>query len=395
MAAPIPVEPPASSAPARLGAPLGPPAAVGPCARIDHGALVHNLDVVRRLAPHSRIWAVIKADAYGHGLVAVARTLHAADGLAVARVGEAIALREAGIDRPLLVLEGPGSEEELMAAVRHRIQLAVHWPGQLAWIEGYAGPNGRGAGREDGREPLGLWLKVDTGMHRLGFAPDVVPQALARLESCRAVRVAGLMTHLANADTPEDPLSEEQCRRLSRLVAGRDLALSIGNSAGILAVPAARTHWVRPGIMLYGASPLAGHTASELGLRPVMTLTTQLIAVQHLRRGAAVGYGGTWRCPEAMPVGVAAVGYADGYPRHTPTGTPVLVRGRPCPLVGRVSMDMIHLDLRPVPDARPGDAVTLWGEGLPVDLVAERAGTIAYELLCRVTPRVPREQARA
>jgi alanine racemase len=200
------------------------------------------------------------------------------------------------------------------------------------------------------------------------------------------------MTHLANADTPQDPLSEDQCARLRALSSDRRLALSIGNSAGVLAVTGSRTDWVRPGIMLYGASPLADRSASDLGLRPVMTLATQLIAVQRLRRGDAIGYGGTWCCPEDMPVGIAAVGYADGYPRHAPPGTPVLVRGERCALVGRVSMDMIHLDLRALADPRPGDPVTLWGEGLGVEEVAARAGTISYELLCRVTPRVPRDR---
>jgi alanine racemase len=360
---------------------------IGPRARIDLAALVHNLAVVRRFAPHSRIWAVIKADAYGHGMVAVARALQGADGLAVARVAEAIALREAGIDRSLLVLEGAASRGEMLAAARHGVQLAVHREGQVPWVQDCAGL--------DRAAPLGLWVKVDTGMHRLGLDPMAVPQVLSRLAACPGARVLGLMTHLANADVPEDPLSEAQCSRLQALAADGGLALSVGNSAGVLAVAASRTDWVRPGIMLYGASPLAGQSAASLGLRPVMTLATQLIAVQHLKRGDAIGYGGTWCCPEDMPVGIAAAGYADGYPRHAPPGTPVLVRGRPCPLVGRVSMDMIHLDLRPLPGARPGDSVTLWGEGLPVEEVAGRAGTISYELLCRVTPRVPREQVPA
>lgn len=366
---------------------IGSAIATGPRARIDLAALAHNLGVARRFAPGSRVWAVIKADAYGHGMVAAARALHGADGLALARVAEAVALREAGIDRPLLVLEGAGSRGEMLAAACHGVQLAVHREGQVPWVEECAGL--------EGRAPLGLWVKVDTGMHRLGLDPAAVPPVLARLGACPGARVLGLMTHLANADTPEDPVSADQCRRLHDLAAGRGLALSIGNSAGILAVAASRTHWVRPGIMLYGASPLPDRSAADLGLRPVMTLGTQLIAVQHLRAGDAIGYGGTWRCPEDMPLGVAAVGYADGYPRHAPAGTPVLVRGRRCPLVGRVSMDMIHLDLRPLPEARPGDPVTLWGEGLPVEEVAGRAGTISYELLCRVTPRVPREQVTA
>jgi alanine racemase len=363
------------------------PSSVGPIARIDLNALAHNLGVVRREAPQSWVWAVIKADAYGHGMAAAARALHAADGLAVARVGEALELREAGIDRPLLVLEGAGSPVELQASVRLGIQVAVHREGQVAWVEG-----------RDGSAkplPLGLWVKVDTGMHRLGLAPAAVPAILERLSRCPGVRVLGLMTHLANADDPADPLSAAQCEIMGRLAAETGLPLSIGNSAGILAVPASRAEWIRPGIMLYGASPFPDRSAASLGLQPAMTLVTQLIAVQNLKRGDAVGYGQTWACPEDMPVGIAAVGYGDGYPRHAPSGTPVLVRGTRCPLVGRVSMDMITLDLRPLPDARPGDPVTLWGQGLPADEIATQAGTIAYELFCRVTPRVPRELVAA
>jgi len=231
-------------------------------------------------------------------------------------------------------------------------------------------------------------------MCRLGVAADRAP-GLGAAARANGVDIAGLMTHLANADDPSDPLSAAQCALLRQVAADTGLPLSIGNSAGILAVPESRADWVRPGIMLYGTSPFHDRSAASLGLQPVMTLVTQLIAVQRLKRGDAVGYGQTWACPEDMPVGIAAVGYADGYPRHAPSGTPVLVRGVRCPLIGRVSMDMIHVDLRPLPDARPGDPVTLWGQGLPVDEVAARAGTISYELLCRVTPRVPREQVAA
>ncbi|MEA3278068.1 MAG: alanine racemase, partial [Pseudomonadota bacterium] len=236
---------------------------------------------------------------------------------------------------------------------------------------------------------LRIWIKVDTGMRRLGFLPEAVPGFIARLS--RNPRVAGppaLMTHLANADDPQDGLSSLQCRRLRALVRGGRGVLSIGNSAGILAHPLSRTDWVRPGIMLYGASPLTDRSADELGLTPVMTLQSRLIAVRALRRGDAIGYGGTYVCEEDMPVGVVAVGYGDGYPRHAPSGTPVVIRGRRVPLVGRVSMDMISIDLRGVPDAALGDSVTLWGQGLPAGEIAAGAGTIAYELFCRITTRV-------
>jgi len=292
-----------------------------------------------------------------------------------------VRLREAGVSGPVLVLEGAVFADELAAAAEHGLELTLHQSEQVALFEQVRLPR-----------PMRVWIKVDSGMHRLGFAPHVVSDLIARLEYSPGVEgLPGLMTHLANADDPRDGLTALQCDRLRALDPTARHTLRIGNSAGILAFPAARTHWVRPGIMLYGSSPLIGRTAAELGLRPVMTLETRLIAVQHLQRGDAIGYGGTYLCPRDMPVGVAAIGYGDGYPRHAPDGTPVLVCGRRAPLVGRVSMDMINIDLRSVPDAAVGDPVTLWGEHLPVDEIAERAGTISYELLCHVTARVQME----
>ncbi len=344
---------------------------------IDHGALRHNLRRVRHYAPRSRVLAVIKANAYGHGMLEVAHSLSEADGFAVARLEEGIRLREASIRKPILILGGVQSGGELVAAARHALELVVHEPGQIALLE-----------REPLSPPPRIWLKVDTGMHRLGILPEAVPEALARLRACGAVQgPPRLLTHLANADTPEDPLTEHQCQTLRRLAGSEGGELCIGNSAGLVAFPASRTHWVRPGIMLYGASPFAHTSAADHGLRPVMTLRSALIAVRRCRRGDPVGYGGTYVCPEDMPVGVAAMGYGDGYPRQAPSGTPVLVRGHRVPLIGRVSMDLISLDLRGLPQAQVGDPVTLWGEDLPVDEVARAAGTIAYELLCRLGPR--------
>jgi len=352
-----------------------------PRAVIDHSALRHNLALVRRRAPDSRIWAVVKANAYGHGMAPVATTLEAADGLAVARVEEGVRLREAGIARPILVLEGVLFEDELAVARKLGLELALHQPGQIALLE-----------RTRTARPLRVWVKVDTGMHRLGFDPEAALALLARLDADPGVeKPVGLMTHLAQADDTGDPLTPLQCERLRALDPAAKYPLSIGNSAGILAFPTSRTHWVRPGIMLYGASPLMGRSAAELGLLPVMGLEARLIAVRALRRGDRIGYGGTYVCPEDMPVGVAAIGYGDGYPRHAPTGTPVLVGGRRASLVGRVSMDMINIDLCGLPAAGVGDPVILWGEGLPVDEVAAWAGTIPYELLCQVTPRVRME----
>jgi alanine racemase len=352
-----------------------------PRALIDHSALRHNLLIVRGHAPESRIWAVIKANGYGHGMLQIGASLESADGLAVARVEEGVRLREAGISRPILVLEGALYEWELALAHRHRLELALHRPGQVALLD-----------QTSVAGPLRLWVKVDTGMHRLGFDPEQVPALLAQLDANpRVDGPPGLMTHLANADDTRNPLTRLQCERLRGLDPTGQYRLSIGNSAGILAFPPSRTQWVRPGIMLYGASPFLDRNAADLGLRPVMTLQTRVIAVRSLRRGDAVGYGGTYVCPEDMLVGTGAIGYGDGYPRHAPCGTPVLVNGKRVPLVGRVSMDMINVDLRAAPATAVGDTLTLWGEGLPVDEIAQRAGTISYELFCHVTTRVPVE----
>ncbi len=352
----------------------------GPQALIDLAALRHNLAVVRSRAPASRIWAVIKADAYGHGMERAAEALAAADGYAIARVEEALRLRAAAVARPLLVLTGALSHEETAAAQKHQLDLILHQEAQVSWLA--ALPPG---------PPLRVWIKVDTGMHRLGFNPQEVPAILSRLAACPQVApLPGLMTHLANADNPDDPLTEYQCRRL-RDLARPDQTLSIGNSGGLLACPAARTAWVRPGIMLYGGSPFSSLDAASCDLQPVMTLRTQISAIHHFHAGDRIGYGGTYACPEEMPVGVAAIGYGDGYPRHAPTGTPVLVGGKRVALIGRVSMDSISLDLRQAPGTQPGDEVILWGRGLPVEEVAHQAGTINYALLCGVSARVPRQ----
>jgi alanine racemase len=295
-------------------------------------------------------------------------------------VEEGLRLRAAGVTKPLLVFAGALVPEEVDAAAYHRMELALHQEGQMALLE-----------KTRLSRPLRVWVKVDTGMHRLGFHPEAVPDVLERLGACAGVGApVGLMTHLANADDPQDPLSDLQCARL-RALARPGQPLSIGNSGGILAFPGARSDWIRPGIMLYGASPFMGRNASALGLEPVMTLKTRLIAVRRLRQGHRVGYGGAYRCPEDMLVGVAAVGYGDGYPRHAPTGTPVLVNGERAALVGRVSMDSLSIDLRGVVGACVGDEVTLWGQGLPAEEIAEKAATISYELFCGVKARVRRE----
>ncbi len=352
----------------------------GARAVIDLDALAHNLQRIRELAPDSRIMAVIKADGYGHGALRVAHALMGADAFGVARVAEGMALRSAGIRHKIVVLEGFSSPEELILVREHGLDTVLHHPSQLEMLE---------------QAPAGatilLWLKIDTGMHRLGFPPVAYGEIMARLSGCAAVAMpVGLMTHLASADELKNPQTSKQLACFQAVAEQHSGQLSIANSAGILAWEQAHADWLRPGIMLYGISPFSESTGGEHGLRPVMNFSTRLIAVNQLSRGDAVGYGGRWVCPEDMAVGVAAVGYGDGYPRHATAGTPVLVNGERVPLIGRVSMDMISVDLRSQPTARVGDPVLLWGAELPVEVVALAANTIPYELTCKLTNRVER-----
>ena len=348
-------------------------------ALLDARALRHNFDEVRRRAPHAKVMAILKANGYGHGAVWVAQTLAQADAYGAVSVEEALVLRQAGIAKPICVLEGFFDAAELPLLAHHQLDTAVHSEDQLHALE---------TARLE--QPLGVWIKLDTGMHRLGFAPEQFGAVLARLKAVAGVGAIRVMSHFANADDPRDASTQAQIDRFNAHAATSGLERSLANSAGIVAWPASHLDWVRPGIMLYGGAPAMGATAQASGLRPVMTLATALIDVAKRKRGDAIGYGGEYRCPEDMPIGVAAIGYGDGYPRRMPAGTPVLVNGQRVPLVGRVSMDMITLDLRSQPAAKAGDPVVLWGEGLPADEVAAAAGTISYELFCHVTARVPR-----
>ena len=349
-------------------------------ARIDRAALRHNLAIARRAARGAAVMAVVKADGYGHGIAAAAGALRDADAFGVATLEEALEVRTVAPERPIVLLEGFYSPTELGAIIRHRLDIVVHREDQVAALE-----------QLDAERPLTVWLKIDSGMHRLGFTAEETPDIRRRLGACRAVaQPVRLMTHLACADTPGHPANGMQMERFAAATAGLEGPVSIANSAALVALHTARRDWVRPGIMLYGASPLADVPASRLDLRPAMTLESALIAVKPCAAGERVGYGATWTSPETVPIGVVAIGYGDGYPRHAPSGTPVLVKGHRAHLAGRVSMDMISVDLRGVPSPRPGDPVELWGSGLPVDEIAAAAGTIPYALLCGVTSRVPR-----
>lgn len=350
-----------------------------PLVTVDAAALRNNLAVARRFAPGARVIAAVKANAYGHGLVHAARALVAADAFGVARVEEGLALRAAGISHPIVVLEGVFGASQLDVAAGHDLQLVVHSFEQIAMLEQYAGSH---------RYPI--WLKVDTGMNRLGFRVEELEAAHSRLQACAAVGAMRLLTHLACAENAGGLETKLQLDRFRASSAPLRLERSIANSAGIIAWPDAHAEWVRPGLMLYGASPFAERSAADLGLLPAMTFTTQLIAVRSVAANEAIGYNGIWRAKRRSRIAVAAVGYGDGYPRCMHAGAPALIKGREVPIVGRVSMDMTMLDATDLPDAAVGDEVTLWGKGLPAERVAPFADTIAYELFCRIAERVTR-----
>ncbi len=345
---------------------------------MDTSALKHNLSRVRELAPGSRVLAVIKANAYGHGLLTVAEALEAADGFAVSRIEEALALREAGSRARIVLLTGFRDAEELAAAARHGFEPFVHQDWQIALLESFRGP-----------QVLRVWLKIDTGMHRLGFSPAEAASAAARLAACHAVaRPAVLATHLADAEHASGAGTRAQLEAFAAATAGLAGERSIANSAGLVAWPEARGDWVRPGIMLYGISPFPDRTGDALGLLPAMSFETRIIALKDVAAGERVGYGGTWTATRASRIAVAAVGYGDGYPRAAANGTPVSVAGAAATVAGRPSMDMLTIDVTELPRAAVGDRVELWGREVPVERVAAACGTIAYELTCRVGRRV-------
>ena len=347
-------------------------------AELDLNAVQHNLARAKESAPNAKIMAVIKANGYGHGLLRIANALaNNVEALAVARVDEAIRLRQAGVTHRIAVLEGFVTSEELDAFVDYNLEAMLHCDEQLTLLANRAGQG-----------KLTVWLKMDSGMNRLGFKETDFATAYQRLQSCSNVNNINFLTHLANADDMQDLKTLEQIRLFKQMVKNYSGECSIANSAGLLFWEQALSDWVRPGIMLYGISPFAQKTAKELRLKPVMSLYSRLIAVKSLNKGETVGYSGTFVAEKNMRLGVVAIGYGDGYPRHTKSGTPVLINGQRVPLVGRVSMDMLTVDLSLLADAKVGDTVTLWGKGLPIEEIAECANTIPYTLVCGVTQRV-------
>jgi alanine racemase len=349
-------------------------------ATIHLGALRHNLARLKQLAAPAKVMAVVKADAYGHGLERVARALDSeAEAFAVAALGDGLRLRAAGHQQRIVVLSGPDSAHDIAEMQRLQLDAVVHHESQLQWLDHTLPARGL----------LRVWLKIDSGMHRLGFAPERVAEVHGRLAAMAGIDPdIGLMTHFSDSELFAGAQTPAQIASFDAVTRSFRGPRSLSNSAAVLGWPDARGDWVRAGGLLYGLSVVDGKTGADFGFRAAMTLSTRLIAINSIRRGERIGYNGSWTCPEDMPVGVAAVGYGDGYPRSAVAGTPVQVGDQWVSLVGRVSMDLITLDLRTAPNAKIGDPVILWGPQLPVETVAAQAGTISYELTCGMTRRV-------
>lgn len=344
---------------------------------IDLAALRHNLRRVHEFAPNRFVIAMVKANAYGHGLARVASALTNADALGVASLEEGVKLRESGIKQPIILMEGLFNKEELFEAAKHHFTLVVHHLPHVEILE-----------RAQIERPFTIWLKINTGMHRLGIDPASTQAIYERLMLTPSVRKPiGLMTHFAEADVQNSNATHDQIKIFEQATAYLSGPRSLANSAAIIAHPFTHGDWVRPGLMLYGSSPFRDKTGLDHNLKPVMTLSSRLIAVNRIQKGSKVGYGGAWEAPEEMLVGVVGVGYGDGYPQFAMNGTPMLVNQVECPLVGRVSMDMLTVDLRNQPNAKINDPVILWGVGLPVERIARYCNTSAYEILTRMTPR--------
>ena len=357
----------------------------GARALIRLGAIRHNFQTIKECTPGARVMAVIKANAYGHGLLPVARCLDTADCFAVARLSEASDLRAAGIDMPIALLGGVFSEADLGKAMDLDLQLGVHTASQIEWLERF------------GQAHATIWLKIDTGMNRLGFRPHEAANLIERLNDCAAVSDLRVMTHFANADNVQDDTTASQIAQFGNIVEAFDGDISIANSPAIFAwqkdleVFAAQRGngrlWVRPGLALYGISPFADRCGADLGLTPAMRFESRLIAVKALRKGETVGYGGTWQSTRDTVLGIVAGGYGDGYSRFIPAGSPVIVNDRRVTIAGSVSMDLTTVDLGPAAIDQVGDSVLLWGDELPVEEVAKHAGTIPYQLVCGISNR--------
>lgn len=346
-------------------------------ARIHMDALRHNLARIRSIAPGAKVMAVVKADGYGHGLERVAQALAGADAFGVAALSDAQRLRAAGFSKSIVLLSGFDEADDLAQLRQLSVATVVHHPFQLELLAADSG------------SPISVWLKMDSGMHRLGFPPERFAEVYRRLQAMPNIADDIVcMSHFASSDEPDNPQTPRQLACFDGALPPDASICSLANSAAVLEWPASHRHWLRAGGALYGLSVASGMTGSDFGLKPAMTLSTRLISIQQVAAGERVGYAGAYVCPEDMPIGVAAIGYGDGYPRNIRPGTPALLNGLRVPIIGRVSMDLMTVDLRGQPQAAVGDELTLWGEGLPVEEIAEAAGTISYELTCSITRRV-------
>jgi len=354
-------------------------------ARINLNAIQHNLNVICSIEPAARVMAVVKGNAYGHGMLETATALADVDAFAVARISEAAQLRDAGCEHPLVLLGGIVAESDLDLAAGLGVSLCVHNHEQIEWLENFA----CGA--------FEVWLKIDTGMHRLGFHTNVAEMAIARLNSCSAVKKLSLMTHLANADNLNDEITDRQMEQFSTLANDFKGDISIANSGGLFGAARSLQRfsnasregrvWMRPGIALFGVSPIEGSLGTELGLKPAMNFESTLIAIRAIRAGQPVGYGGEWQAPCDTKIGVIAVGYGDGYACYMQAGAPMSINNREVRVVGAVSMDLTTVDLGPNAQDDIGDRVLLWGDALPVERVAEAVRTAAYQLITGITHR--------
>lgn len=354
-----------------------------PTAFIDLAALRHNFKQVKQCAPDAKVIAMVKSNAYGHGLIQVAHTLKDADAFGVARLREALHLREAAVTQDIVLMPGFLHADQLAIISVNNIQAVIHNVDQVEMLEQTELP-----------KPISVWLKVDTGMGRLGFDLDMAVAMNQRLQQCENVEHVRYLTHFATVDVADHPTNALQFSGLANAVQQLPGEWSAAKSAAVLNVNHSHHQWVRPGIMLYGVAALAHKSTEECDLRPVMTLQAPIISIRTLKKDSPVGYGSTFICPEDMPVAVVGIGYGDGYPRHAAQGTPVLINGQLAPRIGRVCMDMMMVDLRGIDNVNVGDAVTLWGRGLPAEMIAKHAETIAYELFCSVTKRVHFEYER-
>lgn len=351
-------------------------------ATISKSALQHNLAVVKQHAPHSKVMAVVKANGYGHGLLNVAHSLNAADGFAVLGLNEAMTLRDAGFKQTILLLEGVFCASELIAVADHGIDIVVHSRPQVEMLL-----------NATLSRPVHVHLKMNSGMNRLGFTPAKYIAVFRQLKASSNVADVTFMTHFATAD--KDPGIEVPLALFQQTIQGLAQPVSLANSATVLRYPNLQADWVRPGIMLYGASTVSGTSATAFGLKPVMQLSSEIIGVQAIAAGESIGYGNRFTAAQATRIGIVACGYADGYPRHAgllggqhPHGAPIAVSGKVTRTLGRVSMDMLFCDLTDIPEADIGSPVELWGSQIPVDAVAEASDTVGYELLCAVSSRV-------